>query len=59
MDHYREAILSAAKAAPAWLGVYITHVTADINVSSVAAVAATVYSVVQTYISIQRYRSGK
>jgi hypothetical protein len=59
MDHYKEAIIAAAKASPAWLGVYITHVADNITVSGFAAVAATIYSVVQTYISIQRYRSGK
>lgn len=59
MDHYKEAILSTAKALPAWLGVYITHAADNITVSGVAAIAATVYSVVQTYISIQRYRRGK
>lgn len=59
MDQYKEAVIAAAKASPAWLGVYITHVADNITVSGLAAVAATVYSVVQTYISIQRYRRGK
>lgn len=59
MDQYREAVISAAKASPAWLGVYITHAADNITISGVAAVAATIYSVVQTYISIQRYRGGK
>lgn len=59
MEHYKEAVIATAKASPAWLGVYITHAADNINVSGVAAIAATVYSIVQTYISIQRYRSGK
>jgi hypothetical protein len=59
MEHYKEAAIAAAKASPAWLGVYITHAAENITVSGLAAIAATIYSVVQTYISIQRYRSGK
>lgn len=55
----KEVIFATAKAAPAWLGVYITHAADNITVSGVAAIAATIYSVVQTYISIQRYRSEK
>lgn len=59
MEHYKEAAVAAAKASPAWLGVYITHAADSITISGVAAFAATVYSIVQTYISIQRYRSQK
>ncbi|WP_132382355.1 hypothetical protein [Paraburkholderia sp. BL9I2N2] len=59
MDQYKEAAIAAAKASPAWLGVYITHAAENITVSGVAALAATVYSIVQTYISIQRYRREK
>jgi hypothetical protein len=59
MDHYKEAAIAAAKASPAWFGVYITHAAENLTISGLAAFAATVYSIVQTYISIQRYRRGK
>lgn len=59
MEHYKEAAIAAAKASPAWFGVYITHAAENLTISGFAAFAATVYSIVQTYISIQRYRRGK
>jgi len=56
---HRETILEAVKTAPAWIAVTVGHFASDITLTGVASVAAMVYSVVQTYISIQRYRRGR
>lgn len=56
---HRETIVGALKAAPAWLAVGISHVVDNITLAGIASIAAIVYSVVQTYISIQRYRRNR
>jgi hypothetical protein len=52
-------VIDAAKTAPAWLAVGVSHIASDLTLSSVASVVAILYSVVQTYISIKRYRAEK
>jgi len=59
MDHYKEQIVAAAKTAPAWVGVVMGHALDSITLSGLALLASTIYSVVQTYISIRKYRSQK
>jgi hypothetical protein len=59
MDNYKEQIVALAKTAPAWLGVFVGHAIDSITLSGLALFASTVYSVVQTYISIKRYRGQK
>ena len=59
MDHYKEQIVAAAKTAPAWVGVVVGHALDSITLSGLALLASTIYSVVQTYISIRKYRSQK
>lgn len=59
MENYKEQIVAVAKTAPAWLGVIVGHAIDSITLSGVALFASTVYSVVQTYISISRYRRQK
>lgn len=59
MDHYKEQIVAAAKTAPAWAGVVMGHAIDSITLSGLALLASTIYSVVQTYISIRKYRSQK
>jgi hypothetical protein len=59
MDHYKEQLVAAAKTAPAWIGVVVGHALDSITLSGLALLASTVYSVVQTYISIRKYRSQK
>jgi hypothetical protein len=59
MDHYKEQIVAAAKTAPAWVGVVMGHAIDSITLSGLALLASTIYSVVQTYISIRKYRSQK
>lgn len=56
MDHYKEAIISAGKVGSAWAAVWFGHAIDHITWTVIASAAATVYSVVQTYISIMRYR---
>lgn len=52
-------IVDVAKTAPAWIAVGVSHISSDITLSGVASIVAIVYSVIQTYISIKRYREGK
>jgi hypothetical protein len=59
VENYKEQIVAVAKTAPAWLGVIVGHAIDSITLSGVALFASTVYSVVQTYISISRYRRQK
>jgi hypothetical protein len=59
MEHYKEQLIAVAKTAPAWLGVFVGHAIDSITLSGLALFASTVYSVVQTYISISRYRGQK
>lgn len=59
MQEHKETIVAVLKAAPAWLAVGISHVVANITLAGIASVAAIVYSTVQTYISIQRYRRNR
>jgi hypothetical protein len=59
MDHYKEQLVAAAKTAPAWIGVVVGHALDSITLSGLALLASTIYSVVQTYISIRKYRSQK
>lgn len=56
MDHFREAAASTAKIGSAWAGVWFGYAIEHVTWTVVASFAATVYSVVQTYISIMRYR---
>lgn len=59
MDQYKETAVAAGKVGSAWFGVWLGHAIDHITWTAVASVAATLYSVVQTYISIMRYRRGK
>jgi hypothetical protein len=59
VENYKEQIVAVAKTAPAWLGVIMGHAIDSITLSGIALFASTVYSVVQTYISISRYRRQK
>jgi len=59
MQAHKEVIAGTLKATPPWIAVAFSHIVNDITLAGVASVAAIVYSVVQTYISIQRYRRGR
>lgn len=59
MQAHKETIVAALKAALAWLAVGVSHVVDNITLAGVASIAAIVYSTVQTYISIQRYRRNR
>lgn len=59
MDNYKDALVSVGKIGSAWVGVWLGHAIDHITWTAVASVAATLYSVVQTYISIMRYRREK
>jgi hypothetical protein len=52
-------VIDAAKTAPAWVAIGVSHISSDLTLSGVASIVAIVYSVIQTYISIKRYRAGK
>jgi hypothetical protein len=52
-------VIDAAKTAPAWVAIGVSHISSDLTLSGVASIVAIVYSVIQTYISVKRYRAGK
>lgn len=56
MENYKEALGSVLKVAAAWLGVALGHAIDSITLSGIALVASTIYSVVQTVVTIRRER---
>ncbi|RKE36632.1 hypothetical protein B0G76_2834 [Paraburkholderia sp. BL23I1N1] len=59
MDNYKDALVAALKTVPAWLGLAIGHAIDSITLSGIALIASTVYSVVQTYVTIRRERRAR
>lgn len=58
MEHYKAALIAAAKIAPAWIGIAIGHFISGITLSGVAFCASITYSVVHTYATLRNIRKG-
>jgi hypothetical protein len=59
IQEHKEAILEALKVVPAGMGAAVGHIAQDITLAGIASAVTIVYGVVQTYISIQRYRRNR